>query len=219
MITNGSIIKAGKRLYLILGIVSYTDFKVSTVLSNLDRKPKPEEIKETLLSFGITYAFLPYEEDMFDRVMPNDFLVIKNGLFLLEETKRIDKKTLDLWITKSKFQSSYLMDNFPDLYDIETVRKERLDYMKEHWYDFISFVKGDYEQKPCKRVTKNMLYSYKVRDIVFYAIALGNGKFLNLSTKPVEDIMYYIGQNDVITLKDEILYNTGVNCSFIEDLK
>lgn len=221
MIVNGSVVNMDNKLYLVFGILSYMDFSVRTILSNLNLKAVQgytrDSLKKEILTTGFIYILFPYREDMFDSIMPNDYLTIKDGTFLPYEIKRIDKKTLDLWLTKSKLQSFYIRENFPDVYDIEEVRKERLSYMKEYWYDFIPFLVGAYEQKPCKRVTKNMMYSYRIKNIVFYAIALGDGKFLNLGTRPY-NVVYYLDNRDTITLKGETLYNTGVNCSFIKDL-
>ena len=129
---------------------------------------------------------------------------------------KVDEEEFDVWLHKVALQHPEY--NLLNIESIDSVVKEELQN-KELYQNLIDFCNIDknLSDEKAERIDEGKIYYYRVEEYVFYALALGENKFLNLGTD-VTRIYYYIENKDYVTLDGYDLYKTGVTCTFYKDL-
>lgn len=214
MLTKGSIITIDKDKYVLIGVQYVQDLTIKRLLDFVNVTIL-EPTVEWFLYIGINVIAVKYTKDFLEK----DIKIAHRGLNRVQEIGKVDEKEFNLWLQKVELlHPRFTKRELAKVESIETVVKNRLKN-KELYDNLIDFcnVEKNLSDEKAKRIHTGKLYYYRIDDYVFYALALGKKKFLNLGTD-VTRISYYIENKDYVTLEDYELYKTGVICTFYSDL-
>lgn len=214
MLTKGSIIKIGTDKYVLIGIQYVQDLTIKRLLDFV-HVTILEQTVEWFLYTGINVIAVEYTKDFLEK----DIKIAHRGLNRVQEIGKVDEKEFNLWLQKVELlHPRYIKREFARVESIENVVKNRLKN-KDLYENFIDFcnVEKNLSDEKAKRIHKGKIYYYRIDEYVFYALALGKKKFLNLGTD-VTRISYYLENKDYVTLEDYELYKTGITCTFYSDL-
>lgn len=214
MLTKGSIITIDKDKYVLIGVQYVQDLTIKQLLDSVNVTIQ-EPTVEWFLYTGINVIAAEYTKDFLEK----DIKIAHRRLNSVQEIGKVDEKEFDLWIQKVELlHPRFTKIELAKVKSIENVVKNRLKNKElyENLIDFCNIEKNLSDEK-AKRIHEGKVYYYFIEDYVFYALALGKKKFLNLGTD-VTRISYYIENKDYVTLEDYELYKTGVTCTFYSNL-
>ena len=212
IITKGSIITIGTATYVVIGVKYLEDLYIPKFLNNVHLKILNPTMEWFLYAY-IGAIVAEYTEDFLDKDIKLACRQLNNGVRVIG---KVDEKEFDVWLHKVALQHPEY--NLLNIESIDSVVKEELQN-KELYQNLIDFCNIDknLSDEKAKRIDKDKIYYYRVDEYVFYALALGENKFLNLGTD-VTRIYYYIENKDYVTLDEYDLYKTDVTCTFYKDL-
>ena len=212
IITKGSIITRDTATYVVIGVKYLEVLYIPKFLNDVYLKILSPTMEWFLYAY-IGAIVAEYTEDFLDKDIKLACRQLNNGVRVLG---KVDEKEFEVWLHKVALQHPEY--NLLNIKSIDSVVKEELQN-KELYQNIIDFCNIDknISDEKAKRIDEGKIYYYRVDEYVFYALALGENKFLNLGTD-VTRIYYYIQNKDYVTLDGYDLYETGVTCTFYNDL-
>ena len=212
IITKGSIITIGTATYVVIGVKYLEALYIPKFLNNVNLKILNPTMEWFLYAY-IGAIVAEYTEDFLDKDIKLACKQLNNGVRVIG---KVDEKEFDVWLHKVALQHPEY--NLLNIESIDSVVKEELKN-KELYQNLIDFCNIDknLSDEKAERIDEGKIYYYRVDEYVFYALALGENKFLNLGTD-VTRIYYYIENKDYVTLDEYDLYKTDVTCTFYKDL-
>ena len=212
IITKGSIITIGTATYVVIGVKYLEDLYIPKFLNNVHLKILNPTMEWFLYAY-IGAIVAEYTEDFLDKDIKLACRQLNNGVRVIG---KVDEEEFDVWLHKVALQHPEY--NLLNIESIDSVVKEELQN-KELYQNLIDFCNIDksLSDEKAERIDEGKIYYYRVDEYVFYALALGENKFLNLGTD-VTRIYYSIQNKDYVTLEGYELYKTDVTCTFYKDL-
>ena len=212
IITKGSIITIGTATYVVIGIKYLAVLYIPKFLNDVYLKILNPTMEWFLYAY-IGAIVAEYTEDFLDKDIKLACRQLNNGVRVIG---KVDEEEFDVWLHKVALQHPEY--NLLNITSIDSVVKEELQN-KELYQNLIDFCNIDknLSDERAERIEEGKIYYYRVDEYVFYALALGKNKFLNLGTD-VTRIYYYIQNKDYVTLDEYDLYKTDVTCTFYKDL-